>query len=95
MSFKIKGTMCEDSTSFEFLNFDPQAYLPYSLFSFSYNVVLCFPFFCNFNVLNYHYWIHNHALILPNINCKNIIRWIITKRSNVSGKSSITIKVFI
>jgi hypothetical protein len=39
MSFKIKGTMCEDSTSFEFLNFDPQAYLTYSPFSFSYSVV--------------------------------------------------------
>jgi hypothetical protein len=39
INFKIKGTMCEDLTSFEFLNFDPQAYLPYSLFFFSYNVV--------------------------------------------------------
>jgi hypothetical protein len=40
MSFRIKGTMCEDLTSFEFLNFDPQAYLPYPPFFFSYSVVL-------------------------------------------------------
>jgi hypothetical protein len=39
INFKIKGTMCEDSTSFEFLNFGPQAYLPSSLFFFTYNVV--------------------------------------------------------
>lgn len=40
MNFIIKGTMCEDLTSFEFLNFDPQAYLPYSPFFFSYSDLL-------------------------------------------------------
>ncbi len=40
VSFIIKGTMCEDLTSFEFLNFDPQAYLPYSPFFFSYSDLL-------------------------------------------------------
>jgi hypothetical protein len=29
LSFKIKRTMCEDSTLFEFLNVSPSTYLPY------------------------------------------------------------------
>ncbi len=52
-------------------------------------------FFENFNGLNWHRWIHNHAFILPNINYRNIIRCIIIKNTNISGKNFITKKVFI
>ncbi len=42
-----------------------------------------------------HCWIHNHAFKLPYVNCMNINRWIVIRRSNISGKNYVTKKVFI
>jgi hypothetical protein len=44
-------------------------------------------FYSNINVPSYHCWIHKHEFRLCNINCRNIIKRIITKRENTSSKN--------
>jgi hypothetical protein len=51
--------------------------------------------FHNFNVLDCHFSIHNCVFKLFNMTHRNIIKWIIIKRSNINGKNFVITEVLI